>query len=404
MPSGASRLAVKNRSAIAPFGEMLSPLFSPDQRWFIFQYNGTDLVAQPLSTQGRYLLYARDLHSPDVQSNATYLVSPATAPSVAGITRSFSATGDLMAYDSLYYAPVRYGEIRVFDFRALQNLSICSNCARPSLSADGRLVAYTSWRTNGNDTHGDVYVQDRIGGTRALISRNSSSGQPANGPSENPLITANGRYVVFTSRASDLVSSDTNAVQDLFVRDRYRGITYLLSATASGLSADGRSRRPVASSDGLTIAFQSYAGNLVPGDYNHALDIFVVRLGAGDSDLDGLDDAWEITYFDDLTRDGSGDSDTDGQTDLHEYISGTDPTNAGSHLEVISIQPSPNSVRLMWSSVPGKEYQIQIRASLSAGAWQNLSSVVRATTTQTSWSHSRTNYAAQSYYRAALVQ
>jgi len=83
--------------------------------------------------------------------------------------------------------------------------------------------------------------------------------------------------------------------------------------------------KPVLGGDGRTVLFQSFASDLVAQDFNNNRDIFVLRLGSGDSDGDGLDDDWELAYFGTLARDGTGDFDGGGQTDLAEYRAGTNP-------------------------------------------------------------------------------
>ncbi len=74
------------------------------------------------------------------------------------------------------------------------------------------------------------------------------------------------------------------------------------------------------------MVFQSFASDLVEGDYNDTADIFVARLGGPDTDQDGMDDDWEVLYFGKLGRDGNGDFDGDGMSDGHEFSGGN-----GSH-------------------------------------------------------------------------
>src|SRR5206468_942809 len=97
--------------------------------------------------------------------------------------------------------------------------------------------------------------------------------------------------------ASDLVEKDNNNAQDVFARDLVTAKTYLLSQNLAGSSGNALSSHPVLAPDGRTVAFQSFASDLVPGDYNQTRDIFVVHLGGADSDGDGLDDDWEMAYF-----------------------------------------------------------------------------------------------------------
>ncbi|HEV8112564.1 MAG TPA: hypothetical protein VGR31_07290 [Planctomycetota bacterium] len=148
----------------------------------------------------------------------------------------------------------------------------------PSISADGRFVAFDSEASNlvAGDTNNtwDVFVRDRSNGTIQRVSISSGAVQ-ANDGSYQPSISADGRYVAFTSSATNLVPGDTNGVLDIFIRDRLSGVTERVSVSSAGLQGDGESSVPSISADGRFVAFQSLATNLVPGDTNGVSDIFV---------------------------------------------------------------------------------------------------------------------------------
>ncbi len=148
----------------------------------------------------------------------------------------------------------------------------------PSISADGRYVAFESEATNlvGGDTNGseDIFVHDRQSGTTERVSVKSSGAQ-ANGWSYRPSISADGRYVTFEATASNLVGADTNHVQDIFVRDRQAGTTERVSVSSGGVQGDLHSYLPSISADGRCVAFESEATNFVDGDTNDRNDIFV---------------------------------------------------------------------------------------------------------------------------------
>ena len=103
----------------------------------------------------------------------------------------------------------------------------------------------------------------------------ASDGTQANGGSFTPSISADGRYVAFASIAVNLVSGDTNGVQDIFVHDRQTGQTTRVSVASGGAQANGPSFDPSISADGRYVAFRSGADNLVSGDTNGRYDIFV---------------------------------------------------------------------------------------------------------------------------------
>ncbi|MFN8575106.1 MAG: hypothetical protein U0132_23840 [Gemmatimonadaceae bacterium] len=152
-----------------------------------------------------------------------------------------------------------------------------------AVSADGRFVAYASDATNvvAGDTNGkqDIFVRDRERSENIRVSEDSTGGQ-ANGHSFACSISADGRLVAFDSEASNLVSGDTNATLDVFVRDRQTGATLRVSLDSFGTEANDRSEYPALSADGSCAAFRSRATNLVDGDTNGTLDVFARDLRA----------------------------------------------------------------------------------------------------------------------------
>ncbi|GLW34998.1 hypothetical protein [Actinoplanes regularis] len=151
-------------------------------------------------------------------------------------------------------------------------------------SDDGRYIVFDSFATNlvAGDTNNDldVFVRDRQAGTTERVSV-SSGGAQGNSSSALSAISGDGRYVVFTSEADNLVSGDTNATGDVFLRDRQAGTTERVSLTAGGGQADGASVQPTVSDDGNRVAFLSVADDLVTGDTNDTSDAFVRDRQAG---------------------------------------------------------------------------------------------------------------------------
>jgi Tol biopolymer transport system component len=152
----------------------------------------------------------------------------------------------------------------------------------PSLSADGRFVAFYSWvALVPDDTNGesDIFVRDRLTGALERVSVDSAGGQ-ANDASSAPSLSADGRYVAFESVASNLVPGDTNGVVDVFVRDRFTGTTMRVSVSSAGDQAtDFWSFGSNISADGRHVAFISSASHLVPDDTYGTYDVFVHSLG-----------------------------------------------------------------------------------------------------------------------------
>jgi uncharacterized repeat protein (TIGR03803 family) len=150
--------------------------------------------------------------------------------------------------------------------------------SRPSISADGRFVAFWSGATNlvPGDTNGalDVFVHDRQTGQTSRVSV-ASDGTQANGPSAPPRVSADGRFVAFSSTASNLVPGDANGVEDVFVHDLQTGQTMRISVASDGTEANGFNVEPAISADGRFVAFRGVASNLVADDTNGADDVFV---------------------------------------------------------------------------------------------------------------------------------
>jgi Tol biopolymer transport system component len=148
----------------------------------------------------------------------------------------------------------------------------------PSISADGRYVAFESAATNlvSADTNGDfdVFIRDRHTGRTSRVSR-STAGAQANGGSTGGAVSADGRYVAFASDATNLTPADTNGLTDAFVRDLRRGTTTLVSVSGAGVQGDHGSGGAQISADGRYVTFWSYASNLVTDDGNVFSDVFL---------------------------------------------------------------------------------------------------------------------------------
>jgi len=159
--------------------------------------------------------------------------------------------------------------------------------SQPSVSGSGRYVSFSSTASNlvPDDTNGanDVFVHDRVTGATSRISVDSS-GTEANADSFSAYggaISEDGRYVALLSLATNLVPGDTNGAIDVFVHDRVTGATSRASVDSAGLQGDQDSYDPVLSADGRLVLFQSFASNLVDDDTNGFLDVFVHDLDTG---------------------------------------------------------------------------------------------------------------------------
>jgi Tol biopolymer transport system component len=175
------------------------------------------------------------------------------------------------AFEDVYTYDIGSGTItRVSVDSSGRQLAAGSSFA-PSVSADGRYIAFTSTavfdttrpaRSSSNRPLAEVYVRDTVLGTTTPVSASPDGGWP-NGPSYDSAISANGKYVAFVSDAVNLVTRDRNGYPDIFVRDLERRTTILVSRSVSGGSANGPSGHPEISSDGEMVTFQSDASDLV---------------------------------------------------------------------------------------------------------------------------------------------
>jgi Tol biopolymer transport system component len=148
----------------------------------------------------------------------------------------------------------------------------------PAISGDGRYVVFSSSASNlvPGDTNraNDIFLRDRVANTTARISIGVGGAEP-NGGSYTPAISANGNVVAYTSDATNLVSSDVNGVRDVFVYDRATGKTTLASVSTNGTQTNAPSATPALDADGGIVAFSSFADNLILGDENETSDVFV---------------------------------------------------------------------------------------------------------------------------------
>lgn len=147
----------------------------------------------------------------------------------------------------------------------------------PAFSDDGRYVAFDSRSTSlvsPDSSVADIFLRDTVSGTLTLIS-SSTADVAGNNTSTNPAMSSNGRWVAFQSSATNLVSGDTNAGYDIFLKDTQNGDLTRISTTTGGDEGNAASTNPVVSSDGRWVAFQSNASDLVSGDTNSGADVFL---------------------------------------------------------------------------------------------------------------------------------
>ena len=305
-------------------GNNTHPVMSGDGRFIAFVSSATNLASG--SNNGVGDVFVRDTCvgalSCTPSTTRVSLATDGTHGNAASVAPAIDATGRFIAFESSATNLIP-GDTNGFDDIFVRDtclgatsctpsttrVSVASDGSQatqqsstPSISADGRFVAFESIATNlvsgGTSSQGDIFLRDTcVGATgctpsTSRVSRDST-GAPGNGQSFLPRISGNGRFVVFTSFASNLVASDSNGVHDVFVRDTCFGAsgpctasTALASVDSSGKQGDTPSGGPATNGasitpDGRFIAFGSRATNLVPGDTNATFDIFVRDTCAG---------------------------------------------------------------------------------------------------------------------------
>jgi Tol biopolymer transport system component len=214
----------------------------------------------------------------------------------------------------------------------------------PTISADGRYVAFTSGAAVvPGDTNNDydVFVHDTVAGNTARVSVDSN-GTQANGASGNPTISADGRYIAFDSNASNLVAGDTNGTYDVFVHDTVSATTSRVSVDSNGAQANFGGDTPAISADGRSVAFTSRASTLVAGDTNGTSDVFVhdrvmgttSRVSIDSTGVQGNDGSYSdyatsvsgdgryVTFTSVATNLVSGDTNDSGDVFAHDNLTG----------------------------------------------------------------------------------
>jgi Tol biopolymer transport system component len=297
------RVSVGTSGSEANRDSFAGPLaLSADHRFVAFYGASNDLV--PGDTNGVEDVFVRDR-----QGGATERVSVDSAGAQGNAFSGFptmSADGRFVAFLSFatnLVAGDTNGSYDVFvrDRQAgtTERVSVDSagvegndNSYFASISADGRFVAFVSHATNlvPGDTNGaaDIFVRDRQGGTTERVSLDSS-GVEGNGPSDFPSISADGRYVVFLSRSTNLVAGGTSGLSLVFVHDRQTGATACSSVDAGGAPANGDSSTCSISADGRFVGFDSSGTNLVSGDTNGVSDVFLHDVQGGSTERMSVD-------------------------------------------------------------------------------------------------------------------
>ena len=272
-----------------------SASLSADGRFVAFESGATNLVAGEVDGNGVEDIFVRDRQA-DTTERVSISDGEQEGDGASQVT-AISADGRFVAFKSdatnLTAGADANGAADIFvrdrTGGTTERVSVNSDeeegdddCGGFDISSDGRMVVFACQATNlvAGDGNGfeDVFLRDRAEGTTELVSVASGGGvaNGASGASFSLSISGDGRSVAFASDATDLVSGDTNGETDVFVRDLVASSTERVSIAEDGSQANDWSSFATAIADsGLVTAFGSAATNLVQGDTNRAVDVFV---------------------------------------------------------------------------------------------------------------------------------
>ncbi len=253
---------------------------SADGRYVVFQSNASNLVSG--DTNGTNDIFRKDMLTGEIvrvntSTNGTQASATSSGAAISGdgryIVFQSDATnlvsGDTNGQTDIFRKDLLTGElVRVSTTSA--GAQVNGGLSQvPAISDDGRYVVYQSTATDvvAGDTNGqrDIFRKDMLTGEVIRASTTSAGAQVNGGSSQVPTISGDGRYIVFVSSATDVVSGDTNGVGDIFRKDILTGETILVSSSSTGVFANAVSNSPSVSSDGRYVAFSSSATNLVAG-------------------------------------------------------------------------------------------------------------------------------------------
>lgn len=271
------------------------PSISGDGRYVVFYSAADNLVTDDFNGLGDVFIHDRETATteritewggggqPNISADGCYI---AFASSDSGLV-----SGDTNGLIDVFTYELQTG--------AVERVSINSegqegngHSTEPAISADGRYIIFRSFATNlstvPNGGWLQIFIHDRQTGITELVSVNSA-GEPGLGfYGQYAQVSADGRYVAFASSASNLVPTDTNGVSDIFVRDRQAGITIRVSVSSEGEQGNNDSISARISATGRYVFFDSGASNLIPNDTNNRGDVFIHDLWTGETELVSL--------------------------------------------------------------------------------------------------------------------
>ncbi|HFQ15549.1 MAG TPA: DUF4347 domain-containing protein, partial [Rhodobacteraceae bacterium] len=309
---GSSNIAISDDGRFAVFQTLASNLTTA----FAYHQNGMsfyDIYMRDLSTGTTTLISSDTMGNeanntskdPDISADGRYVVFSSTATNLI-------AAGDTNGYGDIYIHDNQTGLNELVSVHSDGVTATNHFSYQPDVSGDGRYVVFVSLASNlvDNDTNGawDIFLRDRQSGTTTRLSESYTGSEGNDNSSGSPRISANGRYVVFESSASNLVAFDTNGTDDVFLRDLVAGTIRRISVDSLGNELNGYSGNPAISADGRYVAYASTSTNAVADDTNGFTDIFVIDLQTNQVELVSRNNNGELgndhSFSPDISDDG----------------------------------------------------------------------------------------------------
>lgn len=324
--SGTVQLITTNAVTVAPLSGLqgsANPRWTSDGRWIVFESLAHALTDDPIFGSGIARWYARDM-----TRQTTRLLSDAGIPNVLteeSLGAALSGDGTTVAFSGSSPGTAGVTDILVRHLESWEITASVTNALRPRLDRAAQRLAYRSRPSSSKPGTNAVRVL-HIPSGESLPVDVAPDGTPPSALTRSFELDPDGRFVFFTSAATNLHPAARNGHTQLFARDLVARTTLLLSVNAEGHAADSAIGNFVVSGDGRTLAFTTFAANLAPTDLNQTADVYLVRL---DSNPGG--DAPVLS----ITRAGA---------ETHDVI-------------------------LLWSSTPGVRYRAEYKASLDDPSW-----------------------------------
>jgi hypothetical protein len=320
MSAGTTTLATVNSAGTAgAAGPSYAPTITSDGSHVAFLSYAEDLVAKDgdhqsdvfvrdLVGQTTTLVSTHDPSLPSLTGNSDSQLAPITSqlPQISADGRYVTFTsnasnlvpGDNNGASDIFVADQKTGTLTLASINKAGTGSGNGASQRPVLSADGRYVVFDSFATDltstpdANGGAADVFERDIQTGTTALVSINQAGTATAAGPNSAPVVSPDGRFIAFESDAPDLTSNpDPHSTWNVFLRDMVAGTTSLVSVNPSGAAGNGWSGNYHITPDGRYVVFESNASDLVPNDTNGYKDVFVRDMVKGTTTLVSVNSA-----------------------------------------------------------------------------------------------------------------